>query len=324
MSTVSQRFIKFLSNIQLTRQQLDDAITKHNGVRKTLHEAYYSSAYEPTVTKQMNEVYKSALFRSYDASELQLDEGYVYRSSLLVGSYGKNTAIAPPSDIDILFQLPYDQFNRYDNYYGNGQSQLLQDVKAVLKKTYSRTDLRADGQVVLVPFSSYNVEVLPAFKLMSGQYYYPDTHNGGSWKITDPKAEKENISDSNKRSKGNTVRLIKMIKAWKHYCNVPIKSLVIELRAVNFLSSWKYYDKGATYYDWMIRDFFEELLKYVNGSCAIPGLEEKIFYGDLWESKAKSALSRSKKACEYEAGNDPDSATDEWKKIFGSRFELLP
>jgi hypothetical protein len=318
MGTVSQRFTKFLLNIQLTQKQLEDAITKHNGVRKTLHEAYYSSAYQPTV--QMS-AYKSALIESYSKSTIQLDEGYVYRSSLLVGSYGKNIAIAPPSDIDILFQLPGEKFDKYDNNTWNGQSQLLQNVKAILQKTYSRTDIRADGQIISVPFASYNVEVLPAFKLTNGQYYFPDTHNGGSWKTTDPKAEQKNISTSNKRSQGNTVKLIKMVKAWKYYCNVPIKSLVIELRAVNFLNSWEHYDKSATYYDWMIRDFFSELLKYVNGHCKIPGIDEKVLYGDKWESKAKSALDRSIKACDYETEDSTVSATSEWKKIFGSRFE---
>jgi len=199
----------------------------------------------------------------------------------------------------------------------------LQDIKIILQKTYPRTDIRADGQIVSVPFTSYKVEVLPAFKRQDGSYYYPDTHNGGSWKITNPKAEMKYISDSNARSKGNTVRLIKMTKAWKRHCGVPIKSLVIELRAINFLNKWEHYDKSATYYDWMIRDFFAELLEYVNGSCKIPGIDEKVHYEDAWESKAKSASTRSLKACEYEAKEDHNSATAEWKKIFGDRFYYL-
>ena len=205
----------------------------------------------------------------------------------------------------------------------NGQSQLLQDIKKILQKPYPRTDIRADGQIVSVPFSSYKVEVLPAFKRQDGSYYYPDTHNGGSWKVTNPKAEMEYISNSNKRTKGNTVRLIKMTKAWKHYCNVPIASLVIELRAINFLKEWEYYDKGATYYDWMIKDFFSELIKYVNWHCKIPGIEETKYYGDAWESQARSALARSTKACEHEAKEDYIVATAEWKKIFGDRFHYL-
>lgn len=323
MSTVAQRFTRFLSNIQLTDAQIEDAITKHNGVREKLHNAYYSTAYKSTTERLIEQSqYTTNLLKSYRESEILLDESFVYRSSLLVGSYGKNTAIAPPSDIDILFQLPGSEFNRYNSYLGNGQSQLLQDVKKILQKSYPRTDIRADGQIVSVPFVSYNVEVLPAFKLTNGSYYFPDTHNGGSWKTTNPKAEIQKIRDSNKRSQGNTVKLIKMLKAWKIYCNVPIKSLVIELRAIYFLEKWEYYDKGAIFYDWMIRDFFSELLNYVNGSCQIPGIDEKVNYGDVWKSKAETALKRSQQACDYESANKDALATLEWKKIFGDRFNF--
>lgn len=329
MSSVGQRFDKLLSNIQLTDTQVEDAITKHHGVRKVLHEAYYTSSYRLKSMAEMQteaiqfSVYKALLANAYKSSEVVLDEGYVYQSSLLVGSYGKSTAIAPPSDIDILFQLPIEQFSRYDSYKGNGQSQLLQDVKKIVQKSYWNTDIRADGQIVFVPFSSYKIEVLPAFKLLDGRYLYPDTHSDGSWRYTHPKAEIAEIRASNKRSSGNTVKLIKMIKAWKHYCNVPISSLVIELRAINFLNTWEYYDKSSTYYDWMIRGFFSELLKYVNGHCKIPGIEEEKQYGDAWESKAKTAAAYSKLACEYELASNHVSATTEWKKIFGSRFYYL-
>ena len=41
--------------------------------------------------------------------------------SLYVGSYGRGTAI-DTSDIDILVELPRDEYNKYDALRGNGQS----------------------------------------------------------------------------------------------------------------------------------------------------------------------------------------------------------
>ena len=113
-----------------------------------------------------------------------------------------------------------------------------------------------------------------------------------------------------------------MIKKWQDNCSVPIKSLVIEIRAVRFLSDYKYADKTSVYYDWMVRDYFEELLTKVNSSFKLPGLEEKLYYGDEWQSKAESAYSRAVKACEYESAKEEDDATSEWKKIFGDDFEF--
>jgi hypothetical protein len=292
LSTVAERFNYFLSNIELTSHQIDDAKTKYDGVCKKLHEHYYTN--------------------SYDGSTKQL-----------VGSYGKNTAIAPPSDIDVLFKMPSNLFSKYDSRSGNKQSQLLQDIKNVLADRYSSTYIQGDGQVVVVDFTSYKVDVVPGFMLSNGNYYIPDTNNGGKWKEISPETEKNYITNSNRRSNGNTVRLIKLIKAWKYACDVPIRSIIIELSAINFLQTWQYYDKTSVYYDWMIRDYFKYLLSKTDWPFLIPGVSEIISSGNLWESKAKSALGRAEKACTSESVNDFVKATDEWKKTFGDRFYYL-
>jgi len=291
--SVDTRFTTFLNNIKPTDIQLEDARTKYDGVCKKLHDYYYS--YE-----------------------------YTGSTKLLIGSYGKHTNIRPPRDVDILFIMPYEEFDRYDSYEGNGQSQLLQDIKKILQEKYSTTDsIRGDGQVIVIPFESgHKVELLLAWLLENGKYYIPNTHEGGSWKIVDPKAEIKQIQDFDKRSNGNIRNLVRMLKVWQRACNVPIKSLVIELRVVNFLKKYKYFDKSTIYYDWIVRDFLKELLKYVSGNCKMPGINEKIYYGDEWESKAKSAYIRAKKACEYEKDEDEYNATVEWKKIFGGDFQF--
>ena len=61
--------------------------------------------------------------------------------SIYVGSYGRNTAIQGFSDLDMIFQLPYAEYERYNNYIGNGQSALLQTVKSSIEKTYSSTNI---------------------------------------------------------------------------------------------------------------------------------------------------------------------------------------
>ena len=54
----------------------------------------------------------------------------------------------------------------------------------------------------------------------------------------------------------------------------------------------------------------------------MPGLEEVIYYGDEWKSKAESAYIRDEKACKYEKDKDEYNATIEWKKIFGDDFQF--
>jgi len=82
--------------------------------------------------------------------------------SLYVGSYGRNTAISGFSDFDLIFQLPYSVYKQYNDYAGNGQSALLQAVKTSIERTYSTTNIRADGQVIQVPFNDgITFEVVP-------------------------------------------------------------------------------------------------------------------------------------------------------------------
>ena len=84
--------------------------------------------------------------------------------SRYVGSYGRGTAINV-SDLDVLIELPNNEYERFNSLSGNGQSRLLQAVKKAIQDTYPRTDVHGDGQVVVVTFSDgMKFEVLPAFQ----------------------------------------------------------------------------------------------------------------------------------------------------------------
>lgn len=286
--SVTARFARLLENLRLTQDQREDGITKHSGVRSCLNSHYYGTS-------------------SGSAN------------SMLVGSWGKSTEIRPPRDIDVMFVLPYEVYQRFESRPGNKQSQLLQEVKSVLARTYQSTDMSGDGQVIVVRFISYGVEVVPAFKLTSGQYWICDTNNGGRYKRTDPIAEIDGVKQSNDQTIGNTRDLIRMVKRWQEHCSVPLKSFVIELLAIDFLRIWEYRGKGSTYYDWMTRDFFRWLKqKSAYNYVTVPGTSETIYLGDDWKSKAESACGRAEKACDHEAGNRPYSAGEEWQKIFGT------
>ena len=286
---VTEHFTSFLRNVELTQSQRSDAMTKVHTVGRCLHAAYYLGAYNP---------------------------GNV----LVVGSYGKGTAIRPPTDIDILYLLPVAEYHRINQVFGNGQSQLLQEVKRELADTFPRTDLSADGQVVLAPFESFAVEIVPTFLCNDGTYVTCHTAGGGSWRASNPKAEHNAIAVCDKACGNKATHLTKMLKAWKRTCNVPMKSIVLEIAACSFVWQWQYRQQSIFWYDWMIRDFFTFLWQYRNGTAQIPGIQETISLGDQWVSRCESAYSRAAKACEYEHIDCGILAEDEWKKIFGDQL----
>jgi hypothetical protein len=174
-----------------------------------------------------------------------------------VGSYGRDTAINGISDLDMVFSLPLDVYQRFNAYESNGQSALLQEVKNVIAKTYSSTDVGGDGQIVAIKFNGHTVEVLPAFEYEDGSFKYANSKDGGSWKITKPRAEKQEINRVDGNSNNNLKLLCKMVRAWKNTVGVGIGGLLIDTLRYNFFkNNTDYNDKGYLYYDFILRDFF--------------------------------------------------------------------
>ena len=290
---VRQRFQQFHNDLTLTPRQYVDGLTKRNGVVNCLNRRYYGSASDTD-------------------------------NSFLVGSWGKGTAMRPPRDVDLYFLLPVGVHARFQGHVWNRQSALLQEVKSVLTETYPDTDMSGDGQVVVVRFGSYSVEVVPAFLLTTGQYWICSTGNGGSYKVSDPWAEVNYINSVDRANNGNLRPLIRMLKAWQAYCGVPIKSFQLELLAADFIckSPWRLYD--YFWFDWICRDFFLYLYHRANSSITLPGTLaralESIYLGDEWQSRAESAWRRAVKACDHECYNRVEAAGEEWQKIFGPQI----
>jgi len=243
-----------------------------------------------------------------------------------VGSYGKGTATRPRTDLDMLFVLPPEVYTRIESLTGNKQSQLLQEVRRPLLVTFPNTDVGADGQAVVAPFQTYNIDIVPAFLFvtgpLTGQYLIADGTDGGRWRNSNPVAEYNWLQQTDAVTAGKVTHLIKTLKAWKRECNVEIKSICLEVLANLFVSQWYWRYQTIFYYDWMIRDFFAFLWNYVNGHIRPAGITEWIPLGDCWATKCRTGYNRAVKACEYEHADKGFEASSEWQKIFGSQFHL--
>lgn len=285
---VRRRFTQFHSNLTLTPLQQLDGHKKKAGVVDCLNRHYYG------VTSHND-------------------------NSFLIGSWAKDTAVRPPRDVDLYFLLPHTVYHRFQGHTWNRQSALLQEVKRVLTATYPNTDMRGDGQVVLVSFGSYNVEVVPAFALYGNGYWICDTHNGGSYKTTQPWLEVDHIDTVNRAVNGQLRPLIRMLKVWQEQCSVPIKSFQLELVSADFIleSPWRHYD---FWFDWIVRDFFAYLYHRAYTFVTVPGTSELIPLGADWQGQARSAYNRALKACYYEKYNVVKAAGEEWHRIFGSQI----
>lgn len=243
--------------------------------------------------------------------------------SLYVGSYGRNTATAGFSDLDMIFQLPYSEYEKYNGYSSNGQSALLQAVRNSIKKTYSVTNVGADGQVVVVPFDDgMTFEVAPAFVNKDGSYTFPNANDGGSWKVTDPKPEIQAIRDRNSICNGNLVQLCRMMRAWKTQWSVPIGGLLIDTLAYQFIETWAYRDKSFLYYDWMARDFFGFMASQDSNQAywRAPGSGQYVYGKGLFQYKATRCYNISQEAVAHQTKDQDWSAKQKWRECFGPDF----
>jgi hypothetical protein len=245
--------------------------------------------------------------------------------SLYVGSYGRGTAIDGFSDLDMVFELPGSLYKQYDEYVGNGQSALLQAVRASIAKTYSTTAIRADGQVILVPFDDgITIEVVPVFVNRAGTYTFPDANGGGSWKTTNPRPEIAAIATRNSECNGNLIPLCRMMRAWKQERVVPIGGLLVDTLAYQFIESYTYRDKSYLYYDYMCRDFLGWMADQsaTQEYWRAPGSGQYVYGKGLFQYKARVCQNLAIAAIEHEQATPKRewSAKQKWREIFGTSF----
>lgn len=243
-------------------------------------------------------------------------------NSLYVGSFGRGTAIDGFSDVDILFKMPSEEKRRFDSYETNGQSNLLQEIKKILKTTYSKTDISGDGQVVVIDFDDCKFELVPVFENNDGSFLYPDTHDGGSWKKTDPKKEIEAFNELNRKSSGNLKSLCKMLRPWKNKSNVAISGLLLDTLVYNFISNDRNHYAAYTLqkYPNLCYDFFDYLTKLDDTQTFwhAPGSNQQVDNepGSFYK-KAETAKKKTKLAIERLS---LATNNDDWREIFGNYF----
>ncbi|WP_261844247.1 SMODS domain-containing nucleotidyltransferase [Aliamphritea ceti] len=264
-----------------------------------------------TISDRYGKITK-ALNKKYRNTESKTD------NSLQVGSYGRFTAIKGISDLDMIYEMPVSEWDRFKEEGTGRQSVLLQEMKEAIKVSYPKTKMRGDGQVVVIEFGDQVVEVVPGFKQANGSYKYPDTKNGGKWKNTDPKPEIKAIREANQIT-SNVRKLCKMVRAWKSRQGVNMGGLLIDTMVYNFFQSTDTYNnKGYKFYDQLCRDFFEYLSEQPNQDYyKAPGSRQHVYVKSKFQRKAKKAYNLCLKAIEAEG---KASANKKWKQVFGRNF----
>lgn len=238
--------------------------------------------------------------------------------TLQVGSFGRKTGIKGISDLDMIYIMPK---GKWETYKDGNQLKLLQDTKDAIKARYPSTTVKVDRLVVTVTYTNFHVEVQPAFEQEDGSFKYPDTNNGGSWKITKPKEEMTELAAKDNAKNSNLRRLCKMARSWRNTHGLEMGGLLIDTLAYNFLSGTTDYDtKSYSSYDLMSRDFFEYLSERDDQEhYAAPGSRQRVKVRRKFQRKAKKAYQQCLIAIE---GSDQKNVNDKWRRVYGRSFPV--
>lgn len=289
---VADQFRNFLNNLRTTNDKVIN--TRRQGIVRRINQA----------------------FRRIDTDEAH----YRYE-----GSYGRGTAIKGFIDVDLLVVLPYEVFERYTTYAGNGQLALLESVREALRQQYTAAVLSTDGHAIMVPFADgLSFEVVPSFINKDGKTYtYPDPTAGGSWKTKDPVGELEAINVANNLYNRRLKHLCRMAKAWRMQQRIVMDGLLIDTLAYQFMLYWRPGPDLFVDYDAMMAGFLRFLSErdHAQAYWMAPGSNREVWrQGSAFEGRAAEAYAVAQEAMAYGAEGETDRAVASWRSILGPFF----
>ena len=236
------------------------------------------------------------------------------------GSTGSGTSICNYSDTDFFAVFPSGKMF-------TDSSTMLNHVKNILEITFPRTRIYVDSPAVVIPFGTLeveNTEVVPAkiVDFKNGNTIYEIPNGFGGWMKSSPLAHNSFINLQNDRLSKKAKPLIRFIKAWKYYNNVPLKSFYVEMFIFNYLRTI-----SSVVYSIDIKIIIEKLyysnINEIEDPTGISGMISPCqyeFQKEEVKSKILSAYTRVKFAREQEEKGNYSDAFYWWNEFYNKKF----
>src|SRR5258708_15318562 len=237
------------------------------------------------------------------------------------GSYGNGTSMQDYSDVDYFASIPRKKLKQNSDY-------TLRQVRDALDARFPNSGVTIDTPAVLVPFgrdASESTEVVPADYIETnkdGHFIYEIADRAGGWMKTSPDAHNAYVAKINEKIGGKVKPLIRFLKAWKYYKNVPILSFYLELRVAK-------YAEGETSIVYSID--IKNILKLLSDSKLAAMQDPAGISGYIYPcstdakkddalSKLSTALTRAQNARDAEAADKIKDAFDWWDLLYDNKF----
>ena len=265
--------------------------------------------------------YESDAAKQHRASIKQcIESNFGLQRFWRIGSFGNGTSISGHSDVDYMASIPRESLSQ-------NSSTSLTKLRNALATRFPYTGARTACPAVVVPFGTdakETTEVTPAYYLRATNsfkiYGIPDC--AGGWMKASPDAHNAYVRSVDNKLSSKVKPLIRFIKAWKYFQNVPISSFYLELRIAKYAAKEK-----TIFYSIDVKRVFSLLqgidLAQIIDPIGISGyISPCKSDADLSSAKSKvaTALSRANKACEAEECDNIREAFEWWDKLFAYKF----
>lgn len=237
------------------------------------------------------------------------------------GSLGNGTSISGFSDTDYFASIPTDRLKR-------SSGTTLTEVRDALNIRFPTSGVRVNCPAIKIPFGtiiSETIEVVPAdlvYATAENYYVYdiPDCDDG--WMRSSPEAHNAYVAGIDKKLGGKVKPLIRFIKAWKYYTQVPVSSFYLEMQVARYAS-----EETSMIYGYDITRVFS--LLYNNGlammrdpigitgyivPCSTPAKLEET------RSKLLTAFVRAENAWEAASKSEIKDAFYWWQSLYDQNF----
>lgn len=249
-----------------------------------------------------------------------LENNFGLKRFTRIGSFGNGTNVSGYSDVDYLACLPTTSLKQSSDYS-------LRLVKDALAKRFPNTGVKVHCPTVVCPFGEYksqHTEIVVAdyVKEVSGYKVYEIANGSDGWMQICPDGHNAYVDAVDKKHGGKVKPLIRFIKAWKCYRDVPIKSFYLEMRVAKYADgeSAIIYDIDVKNLLAMLRDNELAAMQDPMGFAGYiyPCNTEAIKQDAL--SKLKTAATRAEKARIATANGDIKDAFDWWRLLYNDKF----
>ncbi len=132
---------------------------------------------------------------------------------------------------------------------------------------------------------------------------------------------KSTFDELNKKCNDNFINLAKMIREWAYHNKVNLPYELIDAMSYQFLTTYKYRNKGYLYYDCLIADFIKYMIDNYKEAWYVPGTEARITKPSISMKKAKITYQLAIEAIEHNTMGRYKIALAIWQEIFGENFK---